>query len=264
MLRDVQARGFRQRVFDVGSGPPLLLVHGFPLNHTMWREQLAPLACEHRVIAPDLRGFGGSEVTSEPVSMASLADDLAGLLDALGVGEPVAVCGLSMGGYITWQFWRRHKARVEALILCDTRSAADTPEVARGRRQAAATVLREGQGTLTESMIPKLFAERTRAERPDMIAACRAMIEATDPRTIAGALHAMAERGDSGDLLEGVDVPTLVICGAEDGITPAAEMRAMAERISHARYVEVAGAGHMTPWERPTEFNAAVLEFLAS
>jgi 3-oxoadipate enol-lactonase len=126
---------------DRGTGIPLLLVHGFPLDHSMWSHQIEELSSFGRVLAPDLRGFGQSGVTEGTVTMERFADDLAALLDAVGVGEPVVFCGLSMGGYIGWQFWKRHPSRLRALVLCDSRAAADSAEGARARRQSAEKVL---------------------------------------------------------------------------------------------------------------------------
>src|SRR5689334_15957289 len=131
----------RLNVLDQGAGPVLLFVHGFPLNHSMWREQVAALGDGHRIIAPDLRGFGQSTGAGETITMAQLADDLAALLDALNIVEPITLCGLSMGGYVAFEFWRRHTSRLARLILCDTQAGADTPEAARGRLELAAKVL---------------------------------------------------------------------------------------------------------------------------
>lgn len=264
MFHIVRANGSGFNVYVAGEGPVVLLVHGFPLDHTMWREQLPVLERHHRVVAPDLRGFGRSDVTPGTVRMVDFADDLAAILEGLSIDEPVTYCGLSMGGYIGWPFWQRHRELVEAFVLCDTRASADTPEVARGRRLTAATVLREGGSTLSAGMIPKLFAAETRREQPAVIEACRKLIEGTNAEAIAAALLGMAERPDNRELLPSIDVPALVICGSEDGLTPPAEMRAMAAEMPAASYIEIAGAGHMSPWEKPREFNAALTEFLAS
>ncbi|MGE3777939.1 MAG: alpha/beta fold hydrolase, partial [Pirellulaceae bacterium] len=140
----MQTGGLTWEVAQRGKGVPLLLVHGFPLDHTMWQKQLDDLSQVCRVVAPDLRGFGRSEVTPGMVSMGQFADDLAALLDALQISEPMIFCGLSMGGYVAWQFWRRHRSRLRGLILCDTRSVADSPEAAAGRRTTADKVVAQG------------------------------------------------------------------------------------------------------------------------
>src|SRR5687768_11766912 len=153
-----------------GNGSPLLLVHGFPLDHSMWRGQLTALAGTHRVIAPDLRGFGGSSVTTGAVTMEQYSDDLAGLLDALSIAEPVVFCGLSMGGYVAWQFALRHRVKLSKLILCDTRAIADTREAAEGRLKTAEKVLAEGASVVADAMLPKLFAPETATKHPALIA----------------------------------------------------------------------------------------------
>lgn len=254
--------GVKLAYVDRGQGPVLLLVHGFPLDHTMWNGQIDPLGRHCRVIAPDLRGFGGSEAPEGPATMAGMADDLAGLLEALGIDEPVVVCGLSMGGYVAMEFYRRHAARLKGLVLCDTRATADTPEAADGRRETAQRVLRDGPGFLAETMLPKLLSETTLANHPRVAKALRQTILDGSPEGIAAAARGMAERSDSRELLPRITCPTLVLVGAEDAISPPAEMRSMAEAIPGGRLVVIPDAGHISPAENPAAFNAVVLEFL--
>ncbi|MGD9644380.1 MAG: alpha/beta fold hydrolase [Pirellulales bacterium] len=266
MLQTLRAGDVDLAVREQGSGPPILFVHGFPLDHSMWREQLAadgPLAAGHRLIAPDLRGFGSSAVTPGTVGMEQMADDLSALLDALQVTEPVVFVGLSMGGYVAWRFWQRHASRVRALVLCDTRAVADTPEAARGRRQLAARVLAEGAAPVAEAMLPKLFAPQAATRQPDRVQATEQVIRGTSPEGIAAALRGMAERPDATPLLATIRVPTLVIVGEHDGISPPAEMRTVADAIAGAEFVEVPDAGHMAPLENPTVVNAAIAAFCA-
>lgn len=251
-------------VADRGAGRPLLLVHGFPLDHTMWRGQLEDLSSDYRVLAPDLRGFGRSTGTAAVTTMEQFADDLARLLDALGVSEPVALCGLSMGGYIAWEFWRRHRARLAALILCDTRASADAPDAVQNRLRTADRVLAEGVGFLAETMLGRLFAPVTCERQPLVVAALRQVLLAAAPPAVAAASRGMAQRPDSRSILEAIDVPTLAICGVDDAISPVAEMRGMASRIRGARFVEILDAGHMSPVENPRAVNAAMRGFLAA
>jgi 3-oxoadipate enol-lactonase len=248
-------------VVDQGSGAPLLLVHGFPLDHTMWRGQIDALSDVCRVIAPDQRGFGQSGA-ADKMSMESMADDLASLLDALGVAQPIVYCGLSMGGYIAWQFVKRHGDRLAKLILCDTRAAADTEEARKNRFATAEKVLAEGSHVVAEAMLPKLFADSTVAEQPTVVEQTRQVIEATAPATVAAALHAMAARIDATPMLPDVKLPTLVLCGEHDALTPATEMHQVAGAMPAAQYVEIAGAGHMAPLEKPEPINAAIRQFL--
>jgi len=245
-----------------GQGPPLLFVHGFPLDHTMWNQQITEFSRDYHVIAPDLRGFGASALGSEPMSMASLADDLAAMLSALQVTRPVAFCGLSMGGYIAWQFWDRHSDRLDKLILCDTRAAADSAEAAQGRRETATRLLRDGAGELIEGMLPKLFANATDNAAPKLIQATRRVMESTQLQTIAAALLAIAERPDFEPRLAEITVSTLVLCGEHDLITTVEEMQQVAAAMPNARFKKIGGAGHMAPVEQPAAVNRAICEFL--
>ncbi|MCA9143150.1 MAG: alpha/beta fold hydrolase [Planctomycetaceae bacterium] len=248
---------------DVGTGPVLLLVHGFPLDHSMWQPQLESLSDTYRIIAPDLRGFGASGGATETITMEQFADDMAALLDALGINEPITFCGLSMGGYVAWQFWRRHAARLSRLILCDTRAIADSEEVARGRAMMAERVLSEGSSIVAEAMLPKLFAEATARDDSNTVEATHRVMAATAPAAVAGALRGMALRPDMTKELPNIDVPTLVICGEHDVISPPDEMRSIADKLPNATFVEIAGSGHMSPLEAPAAVNAAIRDFLA-
>lgn len=262
MLREIDVDGVRVRVADEGTGPVLLLVHGFPLNHTMWRAQIDEFSKTHRVIAPDLRGFGGTDGALYSVSMEQFADDLAGLLNALAVEGPVIFCGLSMGGYIAWQFVQRHPGRVSKLIVCDTRAAADSPEAAANRLKMADIVTKEGPEPVAWAMMPKLFAQCSSQHCPTIIESVRQMVMTSNPVAIAAAHRGMAVRPDVSDWLPSLKLPTLVICGEHDVISPADEMKAIAERIPNAEFVLVANAGHMSPMEQPEVVNAAIRRFV--
>ena len=249
-------------VVDQGHGVPLLLVHGFPLDHSMWAGQIEGLSDSCRVIAPDLRGFGRSDVTVGSVTMAQMADDLAALLDGLEINEPVVFCGLSMGGYVGWEFFQRHHERLRGLVLCDTRAICDSSEVAQGRRDTATKVVTEGPAVLVEGMIPKLFGEATVQNRPEMVEQTRSIMMGTAPEGIAAAGRGMADRIDATSLLPSVDCPTLVVVGEEDAISTVEEMRDFADTIPGARFVKIAGAGHMSPLEDPKSVNNAIREFV--
>jgi len=258
----VQAGDVRLNITERGRGTPLLLVHGFPLDHSMWQGQLDGLADRWRLLAPDLRGFGQSDVTPGIATMARLADDLAAMLDGLGIDEPVIFCGLSMGGYVAWQFALRHRRRLSKLILCDTRSIADTPEGAAGRLKTAEKVLAEGAGVVADGMLSKFFAPLTPSTQPQLVEATRQVILRTKPAGIAAALRGMAERPDVTRDLAEIDIPALVLCGEHDAISSPAEMRQIADNLPRATFVEIAGAGHMAPLEQPEAVNAAIREFL--
>ena len=248
---------------ESSSGKPaLLFLHGFPLDHTMWLEQLTHFATDRRVIAPDLAGFGGSEPIEGAHRMSEFADEAAELLAALGQTQPVVLCGLSMGGYIAFEFYRRHRERLCGLVLSNTRSAPDDETGVKTRRKTAETVLERGPALLAETMLPKLLSPRTREQRPEIGDSLKQVVLRTDPGSIAAALLGMAERMDSTPLLTEIDVPTLVMAGEEDEITPADEMRGMAEQIPDAEYHCLPNAGHMAPLESPEAFNAVLADFL--
>lgn len=263
-MRRISIGNIELAVVDQGRGVPLLLVHGFPLDHSMWSGQIEELSDSCRIIAPDLRGFGQSDVTDSTVTMAQLADDLAALLDGLEINEPVVFCGLSMGGYVGWEFFIRHRDRLRSLVLCDTRAMCDTPEVAQGRRDTAAKVLAEGPQILVDGMVPKLFSEATIVNRPELVEQTRQVMMNTAPQGIAAAARGMAERIDATALLPNIDCPTLVVVGEEDAISTVEEMRSFAETIPDARLVKIAGAGHMSPIENPEVVNNAIDAFVHS
>ena len=245
-----------------GVGAPLLFIHGFPLDHTMWRGQIAEFSRTHRVIAPDLRGFGASGVTGPTATVAQFADDLALLLDRLNVAEPVCYCGLSMGGSIGWEFFDRHRARLKALIACDARAQGDTPGGQDARYKLIDRVLREGPEFVSTTMPERLFSSRTRSERPDIVADVQEVIRRTHPEGIAAGARALAERPDRRSLLSRIDVPALLIVGEDDVISTVDEMRSMAAAIPGAEFVAVPGAGHMAPLEDPKAVNLAIARFL--
>jgi len=249
-------------VHDAGAGHPILFVHGFPLDHTMWALQLRYFSESYRVIAPDLRGFGKSSGAQQTVTMEQFADDLAALLDALEIDEPVTFCGLSMGGYIGWQFVDRHPQKVARLILCDTRAAGDAAEIRENRLALADRVVEEGPDFVVDGMLEKLFAETTRVSRPELIDQTRMVITKTNPQAIAGASRGMAERPDMTHSLREIHLPTQVICGTEDILTKPDEMQIIADQIPKARMALIPGAGHMSPLEKPDDVNQQLSHFL--
>ena len=247
-----------------GSGLPLLLLHGFPLDHAMWAGQDA-LADHLRLIVPDQRGFGRSG-GAVPESIPQLADDAVAVLDALHVSEPAIVCGLSMGGYVAQHIAARHPHRVQTLILVDTKLEADTPEARAGRRDLAAKVERLGSEIVAEAMIPNLLARSAAAreapQRGEIEAALRRTILATPVPTIVAALAALGGRPDMVEAMRQVSAPTLLVVGAEDAITPPECLKRAETVFAAARLLIVPQCGHMTPLESPAAFNAAVLAFL--
>lgn len=238
----------------------LLLIHGFPLDHGMWAAQLRGLSPRVRVIAPDLRGFGRSEVTPGPLTMEQHADDLAALLDHLGIGGAV-VAGLSMGGYIAFAFWRRHPQRVRALVLLDTRAEADSPQAKANRDATAAKVREAGVAAVAREMLPRLLAPANLGN--DRIAGPALAMMARQPAAgIIGALAGLRDRPDSRPILPTISVPTLVLVGEQDALTPPADAATMAASIPDARLVVIPQAGHLSPFENPRAVNASLRAFL--
>lgn len=251
---------------DRGQGLPVLLVHGFPLDHTMWGSQIEALAPYFRVIAPDLRGFGQSPLgdvdAQSGISMEEYADELVELLDAIGVAEPIVFVGFSMGGYIAWQFVRKYPERLRALIQCDTRAAADTEEGRAGRLKMAERIAEWGSARVAEMMEPKLFSTHALETKPHLMAELRRVVSQTAPAGIAAAQRGMAARPDVTVLLPTIQMPTLVLAGADDVIGPPQEMRSVAAAIPEAAFVEIPAAGHMTTMENPAAVNEALVAFL--
>jgi pimeloyl-ACP methyl ester carboxylesterase len=241
---------------------PVVLLHGFPLDRTVWSQQACGLADEFSVIAPDLRGFGDSATRPGPSTMDAYAQDVAGLLEHLGVRSAV-IGGVSMGGYAAFAFLRRFPNRVRALVLVDTRAGADSADAKKARDEAIALVRAEGVAPLAERMLPKLLTPRTLEGDAPLVARLRTMIASQSVDGVVGALTAMRDRPDSTAMLATIAAPTLVVCGEEDALIPPSESRAMAAAIPGARLESIPHAGHLPNFERPAEFNAVVAGFLA-
>jgi pimeloyl-ACP methyl ester carboxylesterase len=248
---------------DSGSGTPLVLLHAFPLSSAMWLAQREGLADVCRVITPDQRGFGGSELGDDEPSLDAVADDVARLLDGKGL-DTVVLGGLSMGGYVAMAFLRRHPGRVRGLVLADTRAGADA-DAGREKRLAMAQMLTDDPEStvVVDQVLPTLLGPTTQSERQLVAGRVKGFAQSAPPAAVAWAQRAMAARGDSFDVLRAVDVPTLVVVGEEDGLTPVAESESIAEAVPGARLVVLPRAGHLSALEDPEGFNAAVREFLA-
>ena len=248
-------------VEDRGEGRVILLVHGFPLDHSMWRRQIESLSRRFRVIAPDLIGFGQSGPV-ESFSMASLADGLASLLDELRIAEKICYCGLSMGGYVGWEFWARHAGRLDRFIACDTRALPDSAEAADGRKKLAEKVRAEGSAPVVAAMLPKLFGPKAQTTIGADFEATNAVMSGTRPETLIAALMAMAARRDFSAELPNIAVRSLIVCGENDAIVPVKEMREIAAAMPDAKFAPIDGVGHMSPLEAPLAFDIQINEFL--
>jgi len=257
-----RVRGIELAYEVAGDGDlPVVLLHGFPFNRTLWREQVEALRERYRVVTVDLRGHGETTATVASATMEEMAEDVRALLDELQLRR-VVLGGLSMGGYVALAFYQLFPERVGALILADTRPQADTDEARRAREVTATRALDEGMQTIADAMLPKLLAPETHAERPEIVARVREMILNTDARGAASALRGMAVRRDQTELLREINCPALILVGSLDAITPTADAEVLRREIRDARLEIIEGAGHVSNLERPSEFNSALEKFL--
>lgn len=246
---------------DVGSGLPVVFIHGFPHDRSLWAPQMGAFVDRCRCIAVDLSGFGESTRTGD-ASMDSYADDVACILDSLAIPHAV-ICGLSMGGYVAFAFWRRHRSRVRALILADTRATPDTPDAAEKRRELIALARAQGSTAVADRQIGGMVGKSTRDKNSGIVDTVYRMLEAQPVDAITSALEALIARPDSTPTLATIDVPTLIVVGEEDVLTPVKDARAMHAGIAGSRLEILAGAGHLTSLERPAAFNHVASEFLS-
>jgi 3-oxoadipate enol-lactonase len=245
----------------LGGGPPVVLLHPFPANHDLWKPAVQAVVSRYRVILPDLRGHGDSGVGEGPATMEKHAADLARVLDHEEVGRAPFV-GVSIGGYVLFEFWRKYRARVEALVLCNTKAQADTPEARAARVQAATDVTERGTEPFFESMLPKLLGKTTYTGRPDLVEGALRMMRKMSPEHVAMVQRGMAERQDSVETLKTINVPTMLVTGDEDILTGKAEADLMRQHIPGSQLKVIAKAGHYSPWEQPEEVGKLLRQFL--
>jgi 3-oxoadipate enol-lactonase len=245
----------------LGSGPPVVLLHPFPANHELWKPAAQALVSRYRVILPDLRGHGDSGIGTGPAVMQKHAADIARVLDHEAVRRAPFV-GVSIGGYVLFEFWRKYRARVEALVLCNTKAQEDTPEARAGRLQAAADVMERGTEPFFESMLPKLLGKTTQYTRPDLVDGVLRMMRKMSPEDVAMVQRGMAERPDSVETLKAINVPTLIVTGEEDIFTGVAEAELMRQNVQNSLMKVIPKAGHYSPWEQPEEVGKLVRQLL--
>jgi 3-oxoadipate enol-lactonase len=246
---------------DTGSGPAVVLIHGYPFNRSLWNEQVETLSSTYRVVTPDLRGFGESDTSEGPVTMNRMAQDVAELMDQLGI-EQAVIGGLSMGGYVALAFVKQFPSRVKALVLADTRAQADTEEAKQTRRQQAEKALSEGMPGIADAMLPKLLTPETVSKRPEVVKRVRDMMLKTKPQGAASALLGMTERADQSEFISTISVPVMIVVGREDAITPLADSEKMRSMIQPSHLVVLDNAGHVSNVEQPEHFNYALVKFL--
>jgi len=246
---------------EQGAGKPLALIHGFPLDRRMYDNQITTLSKDFRVIAPDLPGFGQSK-SDRPFSIASLADDVHELLKAMNA-LPCALAGLSMGGYIAQAFAKKYQADLSALILIDTRTEGDTPEGKESRNKMIELARKEGSKAISDQMLPKMFSEQTLKANGEPVTKLRDIMEHCPAKTIEHALAALRDREDYSTTLPSIRVPTLIIVGEQDAITPPKMAQTMHEKIAGSKLVQIPAAGHVSTMEKPQDVSDAIVSFLS-
>ena len=250
--------------YDVtGSGSPVVLLHPFPLHREFWAPVAPMLSSRYRLIMPDLRGHGESSLGNGPATMRKHAEDVARVMDDTGIDRAPLV-GVSIGGYAIFEFWRRFRDRVSALVLCNTKAQADTPEARANRLQVADDVLQRGTEHFFEGMAQRLLGETARRSRPDLVEGALRMMRKMSSDDVAGVQRGMADRPDSVPMLKTISVPTLIITGDEDIMTGLPEAELMRKNIPASQMNVVAKAGHYSPWEQPEEVGNLLRQFLDS
>ena len=251
-----------QLAYDsAGSGSPIIFVHGYPFNRSLWSDQVAVLSDRYRVISVDLRGFGESGGSQSPASMSRMAQDIATLMDKLEISK-ATLAGLSMGGYVLLAFYKQFASRVSALVLADTRASADTDEGKKVRAQQAETILAEGMAGTADAMLQKLLTPETVAKRADIVKRVRDMMVKTKPEGAAAALLGMARREDQTGLLSQIKCPTLILVGRTDPITPVADSELMHQKIDNSKLIVIENAAHVSNIEQVDIFNSELKKFL--
>lgn len=245
----------------IGDGPPVVLLHPFPASHKVWLPASELLSGRYRLILPDLRGHGQSSPGAGPAAMEKHVADLVRLCDACAVAR-AAFAGVSIGGYILFELWRRHRDRISALILCDTRAGADTDEARANRLRTANDVEKQGPVPFVDSMVPKLLGDSTRTTRPDLVERARKVMLEMTVAGIAAVQRGMAARPDSTADLKTIAVPTVVLVGAEDTLTPLSEAEFMQRQIAGSRLAVIPRAGHYAVFEQPEAAGKAIRGFL--
>jgi 3-oxoadipate enol-lactonase len=244
----------------LGSGPALVLLHAFPADHRMWMPAAEMLATRYRVILPDLRAHGRSGVGNGPATMEKHAHDLLSICrDALV--ERAIFAGVSIGGYALFEFWRKHRERVAALILSDTRAPADSDQVRASRMKTIEDTKRFGPDPFVETMLTRLLGETTRRNRPDLVERVRAMASTMTPERVASIQQGMAARPDSTSLLPSIDVPTLLLFGEEDVVTPRTDAEVLKRDIPQSTLHIIGKAGHLAVFEQHEECGRLIRQF---
>ncbi len=261
VLRQIKSGDAEIAYRVLGEGPPVVLLHPFPANHEFWLPVAEALSTRYRVILPDMRGHGDSGVGDGPATMEKHAADIARVMDDAEIGRAPLV-GVSIGGYALFEFWRRHRGRAAALVLCNTKAPADSGEARAGRLQAANDVIDRGTEPFFQSMVPRLLGKNTCESRPDLVEGALRMMRKMSPEDVAQVQRGMAARPDSVDTLKTINAPTLIVTGDEDILTGVNEAELMRQHISGSQLRVIPKAGHYAPWEQPEEAGKLLRQFL--
>jgi 3-oxoadipate enol-lactonase len=260
-MKQVKSRDAEICYEVLGSGPPVVLLHPFPANHELWLPAAQALVSRYQVLLPDLRGHGDSGVGEGPATMAKHAADLVHVLDQEHIRRAV-LAGVSIGGYVLFEFWRSSSGRVAGLVLANTKAQADTAEGRATRLEAAAKVMEQGTDPFFESMLPRLLGETTRKTRPDLVQSALGMMQKMSAEGVAMVQRGMAERQDSVEILGTIHVPTLVVTGEEDVLTGVGDAQFIQRHVPRSQMKVVAKAGHYSPWEQPEEVGKILRQFV--
>lgn len=247
--------------WTLGEGPPVVLLHPFPVNYKFWLPVAEQLSTRYRLILPDLRGHGESDIGEGPATMAKHAADIARVMDDADIGRAPLI-GVSIGGYAIFEFWRRFRGRAAALGLFNTKAPADNADARAARLQAANDVIDRGAEPFFQSMLQKVLGASTRENRPDLVDSALRMMNEMSPEDVAQVQRGMAERPDSVDTLKTINVPTLLITGEEDPMTGVNEANLMHQQIGGSQMKIIPKAGHYSPWEQPEEATKLLRQFL--
>jgi pimeloyl-ACP methyl ester carboxylesterase len=257
-------RGIEIAYDDIGTGPAVVFLHGYPFDRSMWREQLVFFGAHgYRVVAPDLRGMGQTKAASAVSTMAEMAGDVAALMDKLKI-DRAAVCGLSMGGYVTFEFTHLFPSRVRALVFAGARAQGADDIERQSREQQAQRAPADGMNAVADAMLPKLLAPKTLAEKPAIVAHVREMIRRTNPRGAAAAQRGMAARRDHSNDLHEIEAPTLIVAGRDDTVRNPADAEFIHQGIRNSHLEIIEDAGHLMNMEQPEVFNRAMIDFFNS
>lgn len=258
----VNVNDFNLSYDDVGEGlVPIVFLHGFPFDKTMWQEQLDYLKTTHRVIACDIRGFGKSKDEESHLGMDLFANDLILFIDKLGL-EKVIICGLSMGGFVALNAMKRFPSRFEALILCDTQCIADSHDVKAKRYKTIDDIKEYGVSNFNEGFLKKVFHEDSIANKPELVEQLRKVVFSNSQHIICQGLVALAKRSETCSIINKITIPTLIICGREDAVTPLDESKFMNKNIQGSVLHVINNAGHVSNLEEPAKFNKLLRDFL--